>query len=85
MRALRDGRSLLPAGVARVEGPFERGDVVRVLDPDGVELGRGLIAYSDGDAARIAGHQSREIEDILGFAGREELIHRDDLVLATNT
>ncbi|MBV6633568.1 MAG: glutamate 5-kinase [Alphaproteobacteria bacterium] len=85
VRALRDGRSLLPAGVARVEGPFERGDVVRVLDPDGVELGRGLIAYSDGDAARIAGHQSREIEDILGFAGREELIHRDDLVLATNT
>ncbi|MEM6901800.1 MAG: glutamate 5-kinase [Pseudomonadota bacterium] len=85
VKALQAGRSLLPAGVSRVDGPFERGDVVRVLGPDGTEHGRGLVAYGDHDAARIAGHQSREIEQLLGFAGREELIHRDDLVLTARS
>jgi glutamate 5-kinase len=80
-RALRAGKSLLPAGVTRVEGSFERGDAVVVRGVDGAEIARGLIAYSATDARRIIGHKSREIETILGYRGREELIHRDDLVL----
>jgi len=81
VRALRHGRSLLPAGVVAVEGSFERGDCVLVQARDGQILGRGLSAYSVEDARRIAGRQSAEIEEILGFHGRDELIHRDDLVV----
>jgi glutamate 5-kinase len=81
VRALAGGRSLLPAGVRSMEGSFGRGDAVDVLGPDGAVLGRGLTAYAAGDAARIIGHQSAEIEAILGWRGRDELIHRDDLVL----
>jgi glutamate 5-kinase len=80
-RALATGRSLLPAGVRAVEGPFERGDPVVVRGPDGAALARGLSAYASADAERIAGHRSDEIEAILGWRGRDELIHRDDLVL----
>jgi glutamate 5-kinase len=81
LRALRAGGSLLPAGVTKVEGQFERGDAVRILDPQGREAGRGLSAYSAADARAIMGHKSREIEAILGYRGRDEMIHRDDLVL----
>jgi glutamate 5-kinase len=81
VRALRQGRSLLPAGVRGMAGNFERGDVIDVLGPDGARLGRGLTAYGSADAARIIGHRSGEISDILGWRGRDELIHRDDLVL----
>jgi len=80
--ALSTGRSLLPAGVIAVDGKFERGDAVIILDPDGRELGRGLCAYSMADAQRIMGHKSGEIEDILGYRGRDEIIHRDDLALS---
>jgi len=80
-KALSAGRSLLPAGVTAVEGDFQRGDAVIVRGPDGREIARGLIAYSAADARRIIGHKSGEIEAILGYRGREELIHRDDLVL----
>jgi glutamate 5-kinase len=81
VRALRDGRSLLPAGVTRVEGRFDRGDPVLVRGPDGVEVARGLSAYSHADAERIRGRRSSELETLLGFRGRDEMIHRDDLVL----
>ncbi len=81
LRALLAGRSLLPAGVTGARGQFERGDTVSVLTPEGVEVARGIIAYSDSDAAKIIGRQSAQIPDILGFRGRDELIHRDDLVL----
>jgi glutamate 5-kinase len=81
LRALLEGRSLLPAGVMSSRGRFERGDTVSVLAIDGTEIARGLVAYSDADAARIMGHKSSEIEGILGFRGRDEMIHRDDLVL----
>jgi glutamate 5-kinase len=81
LRALRAGKSLLPAGVRRVSGRFERGDTVRVVDESGQEVARGLVAYSDADAARIAGRRSSEIGALLGFSGRDEMIHRDDLVL----
>ena len=79
--ALQNGKSLLPAGIRRVDGDFERGDAVVILDHDGIELGRGLIAYSADDARHIIGHRSNEIEALLGFRGREEMVHRDDLVL----
>lgn len=80
-KALQQGRSLLPVGVTAVSGRFERGDPVAVRSQDGRELGRGLSAYSSADAALIAGHKSQEIEEILGYRGRDEMIHRDDLVL----
>ena len=79
--ALATGRSLLPAGLVAVAGRFERGDLVVVRSRAGAELGRGLAAYSAADARRIAGHKSREIEAILGYRGRDEMIHRDDLVV----
>jgi glutamate 5-kinase len=79
--ALRRGTSLLPAGVVAVEGEFERGDAVIVRGRDGRELARGLSAYSSADARAIAGHKSGEIEAILGYRGRDEMIHRDDLVV----
>ncbi|WP_420345533.1 glutamate 5-kinase [Pelagibius sp.] len=82
LSALRSGKSLLPAGVTAVEGEFQRGDAVLVCDPTGQEVARGLAAYSAADARRIIGHKSREIEAILGYRGREELIHRDDLVVS---
>ena len=81
LRALREGKSLLPAGVVAARGRFERGDTVSVLNPDGVEFARGITAYSDVDAARIMGRKTSQIEAILGFRGRDELIHRDDLVI----
>ena len=80
-RALRGGKSLLPAGVVAVEGAFERGDCVIIRTRAGAEAGRGLSAYSSADIRRIAGHKSGEIADILGYRGRDEIIHRDDLVV----
>ncbi len=79
--ALRSGKSLLPAGVARVDGQFDRGDAVVIRAGDGREIGRGLIAYARADAERIIGKKSREIASILGYEGRSELIHRDDMTL----
>jgi glutamate 5-kinase len=79
--ALRRGTSLLPAGVTAVEGSFERGDAVTVKSIEGREVARGLSAYSSADARAIAGHKSGEIEAILGYRGRDEMIHRDDLVV----
>ncbi|MFG1462489.1 glutamate 5-kinase [Xanthobacter sp. DSM 24535] len=79
--ALRRGASLLPAGVTRVEGLFERGDAVLLRGPDGGEIGRGLVAYDSDHAERIIGRASAEIETILGFQGRLELVHRDDMAV----
>jgi glutamate 5-kinase len=79
--ALSSGKSLLPAGVMSVDGSFDRGDAVAVLDGDGQEIARGLCAYSAEDSRRIMGHKSGEIETLLGYRGRDEMIHRDDLVL----
>jgi len=79
--ALARGKSLLPAGVKRVEGSFSRGDTVSVVTVRGREIARGLVTYDAGDASSIAGLKSVEIEKVLGFRGRDELIHRDDMVL----
>ena len=81
VRALLSGKSLLPAGVTRAVGRFDRGDTVSIFGPGGVEVARGICAYSDADAARIMGRKSAEIELLLGFRGRDEIVHRDDLVL----
>jgi glutamate 5-kinase len=79
--ALSRGKSLLPAGVTRIEGSFERGDAVVIRNGEGAELGRGLAAYDHEDARRIIGRKSSELAEILGYRGDPELIHRDDMVL----
>jgi glutamate 5-kinase len=79
--ALRRGNSLLPVGVVKVEGEFARGDAVIIRGPDGAEVGRGLSAFDAEDAQKIRGRSSTDIDSILGFSGRAEMIHRDDLVV----
>jgi glutamate 5-kinase len=79
--ALAAGSSLLPVGVVRVAGTFSRGDPVLLLNVDGREFGRGLVAYGSAEAAAIAGCRSDEIESRLGYRGRSVMIHRNDLVL----
>jgi glutamate 5-kinase len=79
--ALSRGNSLLPVGVVRIEGGFARGDAVIIRGPDGIEVGRGLCAYDAEDAQKIRGRSSSEIDAILGFSGRTEMVHRDDLVV----
>ena len=80
-RALAMGRSLLPAGVVAVDGAFDKGDCVLVKGPGGRLLGRGLAAYGAEDARLIMGRKTTDIEAALGWRGRDELIHRDDLVM----
>ncbi|MGI9378907.1 MAG: glutamate 5-kinase [Methyloligellaceae bacterium] len=80
-QALKNGKSLLPAGIVAIEGRFEKGDAVRIATEDGQEIGRGLTAYDHTDANRIKGRNSREISDILGYRGKNEVVHRDDMVL----
>ncbi|MET3779940.1 glutamate 5-kinase [Brevundimonas sp. 1080] len=79
--ALKAGKSLLPAGVTGVSGAFEKGDCVRLIDPDGRAVGVGLAAYAADEAARLRGRRSDEIETLLGYRGASVLIHRDDMVL----
>jgi len=79
--ALLAGRSLLPAGVTSVTGPFERGDPVAITGADGAALGLGLVRYTATEARQIIGHRSDDIAAILGYKGRPALIHRDDVVL----
>ena len=81
VRALMQGKSLLPAGVVSVEGRFGRGEPVGILGPSGEALGKGLIRYTSEEARAIAGHRSGEIEAILGYQGRAALVHRDDMVV----
>jgi glutamate 5-kinase len=80
-RALASGKSLLPAGVTDVSGAFERGDLIVIRDADGREIARGLSNYAAGEARALAGRHSGLSESILGYRGRDELIHRDDLVI----
>lgn len=80
-QALRDGKSLLPAGVTEVVGAFGRGDPVAIIDAGGQTVAHGLARYSAAEAQKIKGHRSREIESVLGYPGRAALVHRDDMVL----
>jgi glutamate 5-kinase len=81
LQALHSGKSLLPAGVTGTLGRFEVGDTISVVATDGMEIARGIASYSDAEATRILGRKSGEIEAVLGYRGRDELIHRDDLVI----
>lgn len=81
--ALLKGKSLLPAGVKDIIGLFGRGDTVSIVAQDGLEVARGMVAYDSGDAQKIKGLKSAEIIRVLGAAGRDEIIHRDDLVMMT--
>ncbi|MEE2691775.1 MAG: glutamate 5-kinase [Pseudomonadota bacterium] len=80
--ALAAGKSLLSAGIVRADGDFRRGDAVSVIDPSGAVLGQGLSAYDADEVRRLAGRKSQEIEEILGYAGPNAVIHRDDLAIA---
>ena len=83
VRVLREsGRSLLPVGVTKAEGQFQRGELVICLAPDGGEVARGLVNYSAEEARRIIGKPSDRIETLLGYVDEPELIHRDNLVLS---
>jgi glutamate 5-kinase len=80
--ALRnEGKSLLPVGITKVSGKFERGTVVAIFDTNGKEIARGLINYNATETRRIAGHPSNKIESLLGYVDESELIHRDNLIL----
>jgi glutamate 5-kinase len=79
--ALREGKSLLPAGVRSIKGFFERGDTVSILDLQGAEIGKGIVGYDAEDAQKIIGRKTHEIAAILGYALRDTLIHRDDMVV----
>jgi len=81
VNALRNGKSLLPAGVTDVSGDFERGDAIEVRAPDGAVIAKGLTAYAANDIRAIKGQKSDAIEKVLGYRGRSEIIHRDDLVV----
>jgi glutamate 5-kinase len=81
LKALSEGRSLLPAGVVGTRGRFDRGDTIGVITQEGLEVARGIAAYSDADTAKIMGRKSLDIERMLGFKGRDEMIHRDNLVM----
>ena len=81
VRALRAGKSLLPAGVVAVEQHFGRGDAVSIQGPDGAVLGQGLVRYTAAEAQAIRGKHTDRIAEVLGYPGRSVLIHRDDLVI----
>jgi len=77
----KQGKSLLPSGVTRVEGDFDMGNTVSIIDPDGREIGRGIVNYSSGEIDRIKGAQTRDITRILGYKDFDEVVHRNNLVL----
>ncbi len=79
--ALSGGKSLLSAGVKGMEGNFQRGDTLLIMDESGKIIGKGIVAYDREDAQKIIGKNSAEFENILGFKGRNVLIHRDDMAL----
>jgi glutamate 5-kinase len=78
------GRSLLPAGIVEVEGKFERGDTVTIVDKQRHELARGLTAYGSSDLRQIAGAKSQEIAERLGYTYGDEAVHRNNLVILAN-
>jgi glutamate 5-kinase len=80
--ALHSGKSLLPAGVRKVEGEFSRGDTVAILNHEGHEIARGLAAYDSTDAVKIAGRKTQDIAALIGYDARSAMVHRDDLVVS---
>ena len=80
VKAINNGKSLLPAGVKKINGTFEKGDHILVKDQNNVECARGLASFSSIEIEKIKGSHSSEIKNILGYSSREEIIHKDDLV-----
>ena len=80
VKALKNGKSLLPAGVKKINGIFEKGDHILVKDENNKECARGLASFSSIEVEKIKGSHSKEIKNILGYSSREEIIHKDDLV-----
>ena len=80
VKAISNGKSLLPAGVKKINGNFEKGDHILVKDQDNIECARGLTSFSSTEIEKIKGSHSKEIKNILGYSSREEIIHKDDLV-----
>lgn len=78
---MRAGKNLLAAGITGVEGRFKHGDAVRVLDADGLEIGRGITSYGTEETRLLIGHASADIEATLGFTRGNAIIHSDDLVM----
>ncbi len=81
LTALQSGKSLLPVGVKQISGDFKRGDVIKITDQGGAKIGMGISAYDAGEATRIIGVRSSDVIDVLGYAGRTEIIHRNDMVI----
>ena len=79
-KAIYNNKSHLPAGVIEIKGKFSRGDVISVTNIKNKKIGIGVIAYDSHDAKKIIGKNSKDIKHILGYEGRDELIHKDDLV-----
>ena len=79
--ALKNGSSLLPAGVIKVDGSFEKGDLIEIFSHNGTKIASGLTSYNSQEIVTLAGKKTYDIETLLGYMGRDELIHRDDLVL----
>lgn len=79
--ALRRGNSLLPAGVKNTQGGFKRGDIVSICDIDGNEMAKGLVNYDAVEVDAISGHKTTKIKEILGYPGRANLVHRDNMVV----
>ena len=79
-RALNEGKSLLPAGIVKVEGTFEKGENILVVDENQKNLARGLSSFTSSEINKIKGKQSKEIENILGYLSKSEIIHKDDMV-----
>ena len=80
-KALSNGKSLLAAGIIKISGKFEKGENVIILDKNNIQLARGLSSFSSAEIDKIKGKQSKEIETILGFLSKTEVIHKDDMVL----
>ncbi|SVC90637.1 uncharacterized protein METZ01_LOCUS343491, partial [marine metagenome] len=80
LKAIENNKSLLPTGVVEIKGCFNRGDVISILSIQNVKVGIGVIAYDSKESKKIIGKNSKDIKDILGYEGRDELIHKDDLV-----
>ena len=80
-KALKSGKSLLPAGITKVSGTFKKGDNILIVDNNNVDIARALSSFTSGEINKIKGLQSDQIENILGYASKSEIVHKDDIVI----
>ena len=79
-KALKNGKSLLAAGIKKVNGKFNKGDHIKILDKHNNECARGLCSFSSNEIEKILGHHSKEIKKLLGYTAKSEVVHKDDMV-----